>query len=273
MTDPSQDDRWDAAGGGQQPHAGDARPPSGPPSFDKGPSGPAPFPPSPHPDPHPSQSRYPPQGQYPPQGRYPPYPDRYSSAGLRPVGALSTAAVVLAAVVTGGELLSGLTGFGYSPDALWTAYDTVTVVTGLAWLASFIVTGIWLTRVRRNAELLAPAFHHQRAWGWAWAGWVVPVVSLWFPFQVVRDAVTASASTANPAAPHSPRPAFGLWWGTWLAGMVLTNAAGQQPIVNAAAGGVTIGGLHLLGAVCLVVSLTAWIRIVRTARSLQQAAG
>lgn len=262
MTDPSQDDRWGAPGGGQQPRAGDAQTSSGPPSFDKGPSGPAPFP------------SYPFPGQYPPQSQYPPpYPDRYPAAGLRPVGALSTAAVVLAAVVTGGELLSGLAGFAYSTDTLWTTYDTLTVVTSLAWLASFIVTGIWLTRVRRNAELLAPAFHHQRAWGWAWAGWVVPIVSLWFPFQVVRDAVTASASTANPAASHSPRPPFGLWWATWLAGTLLTNAAAQQPTVNAAAGGATIGGLHLLGAVCLVVSLWAWIKIVRTARSLQQAAG
>ena len=268
MTDPSQDDRWGAPGGGQQPHAGDARTPSGPPSFEKRPSGPAPFPSSPLPDPYPSQSQYPPQSPYPP-----PYPGRYPSAGLRPVGALSTAAVVLAAVVTGGELLSGLSGFAYSTGTLWTAYDTFTVVTSLAWLASFIVTGIWLTRVRRNAELLAPAFHHKRAWGWAWAGWVVPIVSLWFPFQVVRDAVTASASTGNPAASHSPRPPFGLWWGMWLAGMVLTNAASQQATVNVAAEGVTIGGLHLLGAVCLVVSLSAWIKIVRTARSLQQAAG
>ena len=37
---------------------------------------------------------------------------------------------------------------------------------------------------------------HARRSGWAWGGWVTPVVALWFPFQVVRDVRQA-------VSPHS----------------------------------------------------------------------
>lgn len=275
MTEPPQDDRWRTPGDPQQPPAGEPRGRSGPPSFEKGPSAPPPFPPFPQPQgQYPPQNQYPPENHYPPQGQYPPYPGQYQPAPavLRPVRALSTVVVVLAAVVTAGEVLGGLTGFAYSPSS-WSAYDTVTSLTSFVWLASFIVTCLWLTRVRANSELLAPTFHHERRWGWAWAGWLVPVVSFWFPFQVVRDAVTASASAGDPAAPRPSRPPFALWWGTWLAGLMLTNAASQQTTSVFVADGSTIGSLHLLGAICLGVSFYAWMRIVRTAQALQQAAG
>lgn len=286
MSEPPQDDRWRTPDQPEQPPTGGPQQPTGPPSFEKRPDDPPPspyaqpgqYPPGQFPppgQPYPSQPQHgQPQGQYPPPGQFAQYPGQYQPPPpvLRPVRALGSVVVVLAAVVTGGELLSGLTGFGYSAYT-WSAYDTLTSLTSLVWLASFVVTGIWLTRIRRNSELLAPTFHHKRRWGWAWAGWLVPVVSFWFPFQVVRDAVTASASAGDPAAPRPPRPPFALWWGTWLAGLALTNAASQQTTSDYLSSGSTIGPLHLLGALCLGASLYAWIKIVRTAVALQQAAG
>lgn len=188
---------------------------------------------------------------------------------LRPVRAMGTAVVAVSAVVTVGELLGGLTGVAYSGGA-WTVYDTITSV---AWLALFIVTGIWLTRLRRNADQLAPWFHHRRAWGWAWAGWVVPFVCAWFPFQVVRDAVTASASADTASAAAASRPPLGLWWATFLVSGILDNVAFEVSAVNSAADPTVIGGMHLLSNICFVVSLWAWIKIVRAGCALQSAAG
>ncbi|WP_380162723.1 DUF4328 domain-containing protein [Kineococcus sp. R86509] len=188
---------------------------------------------------------------------------------LRPIRAMGTAVVAVSTLVTAGELVGALTGFAYSSSA-WRVYDTIT---SLAWLALFIVTGIWLTRLRRNADQLAPWFHHQRAWGWAWAGWLVPIVSLWFPFQVVRDAVTASASADTTSVAAASRPPFGLWWATWLVSTILGNLALQVSTVDTAADLRVVGGMSLLGSICLVVSLWAWIKIVRTGSALQSAAG
>lgn len=65
-------------------------------------------------------------------------------------------------------------------------YNVVQYVSFGVQVAAWGVTSLWLSRSRSLACRLAPAATHTRAAGWAWLGWVVPVVS-WCPFQVVRD--------------------------------------------------------------------------------------
>jgi heme/copper-type cytochrome/quinol oxidase subunit 2 len=89
------------------------------------------------------------------------------------------------------------------------------VGTGLALfslVAGFVTGSMWLYRARRNAEVLAPQGRHTRSAGWAWGGWVTPVVALWFPFQVVRD-VRAALSPRSAAL-------IGFWWTLFLASEV-----------------------------------------------------
>lgn len=91
----------------------------------------------------------------------------------------------------------------------------------LAWAA--IVTALlligWLTVARRNAQRFDPYIHHH-ATPWAVFGWIVPVVSFWFPYQIMRD--TLAASDREPTEyPRDPRyPLLRAWWTTWLVSLV-----------------------------------------------------
>jgi hypothetical protein len=169
---------------------------------------------------------------------------------------------VLSGVAAAADLVIALTAFGADPTSAFDATTEVSVLGSLCWLAALVVTSVWLLRVRRNAERMSPFHHHVRSRGWAWAGWIVPVVSWWFPFQVVRDALTASAA-ARPG--RLPRPPLALWWGTWVASQVVSNVgAWVTSGVGPAAGAVQLLGVAVLG-----VALAAWIRVVRTATALQ----
>ncbi|MCI2240084.1 DUF4328 domain-containing protein [Paenibacillus sp. TRM 82003] len=193
---------------------------------------------------------------------------------LRPVQGLGTAALALAVAVTAGEGITALAGFGHTPGAPLTPYDVLTALTSLVWLAAFVVTCLWLTRVRRNSELLAPSHHHARNPVWAWAGWFVPVVSFWFPYQVVRDALDASAAAATPHRDRVRRPPLAPWWAGWLVGQFAVSAAARRATAPLDPGEASATGLlHLLGFAGLVVSLVAWFRVVRAAGALQAAAG
>ncbi|GAB3453648.1 DUF4328 domain-containing protein [Kineococcus endophyticus] len=181
---------------------------------------------------------------------------------LEPVGGLATAVLVLSAVVVAVDLLTALSSFGADPTSAFGVAPEVFALSTVCWLATLVVTSVWLLRVRRNAERMSPFHHHVRSRGWAWAGWMVPVVCWWFPFQVVRDALTASAA-AHPG--RLPRPPLALWWGTWVASQALTSTSSWV------GGGVgpAAGTVQLLGVAVLGVALAAWVRVVRTATALQ----
>lgn len=63
-------------------------------------------------------------------------------------------------------------------------------VTGLAFLA-------WFRRARINAE--GRGWHQRFARGWTLWGWIVPVVSLWIPLQVMDDIWQASFRAGRAA--------------------------------------------------------------------------
>ncbi|GAA2083264.1 hypothetical protein GCM10009759_01250 [Kitasatospora saccharophila] len=83
-------------------------------------------------------------------------------------------------------------------------------------LATAVLFLMWLYRARVNAEVIYP-HGHQHARGWAVGGWFVPLVQLWFPWQITTDVWKASA----PAGEHGiPRPVSAWpvhsWWATIL---------------------------------------------------------
>jgi Domain of unknown function (DUF4328) len=143
---------------------------------------------------------------------------------------LAVLAAVAAAVVVLLQIAVSLTSWGAAADFraavesggttmdVFTVYDGLVIVQPLALVGAYVVGCLWLWRARRNAEALAPHAPHARARGWIWAAWLVPFVSLVFPYQIVRDV----RAVCRPAG-----ALVGGWWTAWLAFLLATNVTSQ----------------------------------------------
>lgn len=92
-----------------------------------------------------------------------------------------------------------------------------------------IVFIVWLWRARINAE--SCGWQQRRARGWAFWGWVIPIVSLWIPFQLLGDIWRAGLPERKRT-----RTAWlpGLWWVGWLLSTFSDGrASGGYPFVPA----------------------------------------
>ncbi|TDW90440.1 uncharacterized protein DUF4328 [Kribbella pratensis] len=162
--------------------------------------------------------------------------------------------------------------------------DRLSRLGSLANLVLFLVAGVlvivWLWRARANAQFFCDAPHRHRR-GWVIGGWMVPIISLWFPVQVVDDVVRASSPYVWPrdgslqAAP--PAKVVRRWWGTYL-GMNLTSlfATTQQsnglaaPSASAALRGLDTGAsLSIVSTVLAVLSAIFMIQLIALVDRLQ----
>jgi hypothetical protein len=189
---------------------------------------------------------------------------------VRPTRGLGLGALVLSGVYLLAVVLSAVTAFpaaeryreatlagGSAVDVL-TPYDGVQALVLLSLVGAWVLTCSWLVRARANSEAMTP---HQptRARGWIWAGWLVPVVALWFPFQVVRDVLRAGRPGAGAL--------LGSWWATWLVGAGLQNAASRLVGLDGSVDPDTIGllgPLEAASALVLSASFVLWCLVVWT---------
>lgn len=152
----------------------------------------------------------------------------------RPLRGFGNAVIVLLSFQL--ALLAARLGVRYLPlpwHLLWLIgqldqhTNYLTLVTGIVFV-------MWFHRARINAE--ASGWRQRRARAWALWGWLVPVVNLWVPFQMMADIWRASL-------PEDQRGKTawlpGLWWLCLLAGC---GAGGWRPGLTwlAAAAGLLI---------------------------------
>jgi hypothetical protein len=131
-----------------------------------------------------------------------------------------------------------------------------------AGIAAYVVTCLWLAKCRKNAERFAPDYRQERGAVWAWLGWWVPIVSFWFPYQVVRDIRRASVQIRGDSA------ALGWWWLCWLVWLIGSRFAGNLLPEDASASGArgaaeALPLIETVNGVAIVVALVLWIRLVR----------
>lgn len=104
--------------------------------------------------------------------------------------------------------------------------DQLYAFTGLLQVGTLLLAGIfywvWLFRVRANAEALAPQVPQRRGKAWLIFGWIVPIVSFWFPKQIVDDIWTAS----DPQQ-RKPGGLAAAWWITWILSVFGSNLIGR----------------------------------------------
>ncbi|MEU6407221.1 DUF4328 domain-containing protein [Microbispora sp. NPDC046933] len=147
-------------------------------------------------------------------------------------------------------------------DALYGLSGLVETVVYVATAVMFLV---WLFRARANAETLSP-WPHRRARPWLIFGWIVPIVSFWFPKQIVDDIWTSSKpgaieETGNLATARRS----GLVWAWWLAWLVTTLAtrvvnrryanAEELPDIRDAAVFDIVGNVLTIGTAVLAIAV------------------
>ncbi|MEQ7128774.1 DUF4328 domain-containing protein [Actinopolymorpha sp. B11F2] len=139
--------------------------------------------------------------------------------------ALAVADAVLAAVMAWsfGVDDSLSSDMAAAPVIYTVAAGVVGLGYALAIVTSAVLFIIWMFRARHNAEVLCKA-RHRRARGWIIAGWIVPIVSLWFPKQLIDDIWLASDPSTPPeraTVQGLPRPPLVFAW--WVSLLVSTG--------------------------------------------------
>lgn len=221
---------------------------------------------------------YPPP-PYPPTALQQPYPPVPVYRVYRSGRGLAIAALVLAGLLTLVEVVEAILAWsagrtyvqaardGVPVETIFTAYDFSTVIWLLAVVPAYIVSCLWLWRARANAEVLS-ASPHKRSRGWVWAGWLVPVVSLWFPYQVVRDVWRATETRWTQAL-------LGWWWAAWLLDGAMTQVGSSlTPVAGQAAEGPAsaLGPVESVSALVAVVAFALWCQVVLRIVREQEAA-
>jgi hypothetical protein len=226
------------------------------------------YPPYPGPSEHPGEYPSYPTTPQPAIG-YPP-PAGYYIKEPEPARGLMSASIVFAVLLTCFEIIEaalawaaqsdyldaadeGLTGLDVS-----TPYDFAALPYLALLIAVYVVTCLWLHKVRTNAELIFPGAHHARSKGWVWGSWICPVVSLWFPFQIVRD-------VARDPREFKSNALIGWWWAFWLTSLIVGQISSRlvgfgeinRDLVSA------LGTAETINAVLATVACALWVTIVR----------
>ena len=84
------------------------------------------------------------------------------------------------------------------------AYRVLFVTGGLVFLA-------WFRRARISAE--GRGWHQRFARAWTFWGWIVPVLNLWIPLQIM-DGIWQASFPRRPRGPVAWLPT--LWWASWV---------------------------------------------------------
>ncbi len=114
---------------------------------------------------------------------------------------------------------------------------------------------VWFYRARINAE--RHGYRQRRARAWAFWGWIVPIVNIWFPFQIMGD-IWRAGLPAEQRGETAWLPA--LWWTCWLlsglgifgAGTMSANS-GSVPHIAADTNAASLCFLAIAGAMLIAI--------------------
>lgn len=201
------------------------------------------------------------ESPYAPPPPPPPTPWPYAT-GPRAAAptALAIATVALSVLFAAVTVIRSLTAWSAADDYreayadgqrsidVFTWYDGLSLLILPVMVAVYVVACLWLQEARKETD---PARHTRRS-AWVWFGWWVPIVSLWFPYQVVRDIRDGSGDAY--------RTGLGLWWASWLItlslGRVSSALVDDESTVDA------LPTVETIEAIACVLACVLWCRIV-----------
>ena len=141
----------------------------------------------------------------------------------------------------------------------------------------FIATGIVFMRWTSAAYQLVPAFTGhptERTPGWAIWGYIVPIASLWIPYQIVREISDAADPVAfdTGLGRFQSSPPIGLWWGVWVVWGILSQITSRIPEESYGTGDLSVP--QVLAVIVMVLTLVVTVlafQVVRRVDGDQQA--
>ena len=149
---------------------------------------------------------------------------------------------------------------GTAADQIVTAYDAMTVIIPITMISSWVITSLWLKKLHIAATAINPSAMRLKR-PWVFWSWIVPVVSLWFPKNIIEDLLKSEGSDESKSLIGKDTLT---WWLTWV-GFALVNNIGIVSAFDAADDYVPIRPeLELAGACLLTGAYLVWIRIVKT---------
>jgi len=166
---------------------------------------------------------------------------------LRPNAQRAKNAIVLIWIVLALEIVSLISGY-YKYDLLQTvanggvvttetatANDTREQIIGIVYLIASIISAItfiqWFRRAYFNLHLKVNHLSHSE--GWAAGSWFVPIISLYRPFQIMKELyqetkklLTRNGLTLDKNFLTSP---LSLWWTLWIGNNIIGQIFFRYP--------------------------------------------
>lgn len=144
----------------------------------------------------------------------------------------------------------------------------VFIAFGVAAIACYIVSAVWLYRASANAQAIDPDPDRMRP-GWALGWFAIPIANLWMPFRAVKQCWNSSIH--GPGALGAAAPGFfAIWWSCWIGAdilAVLSYRMSSQPGVGAQ---YPVLWIDATQGIVACVSAMLWIRIMRGVAAAQQ---
>ena len=151
---------------------------------------------------------------------------------FRPLQGLASVVMVLLAFVIGAIVVRLGVQLLRGDMPRWRYDETIGVLDNVANCTIFVLSilfVVWLHRARINAERLG--YRQRHSPGWTFWGWIIPIVNLWFPVQILGD-IWRPGQPERKQRHHLPQlPA--LWWTCWLVSG-LTVAMSGRPATSGA---------------------------------------
>lgn len=148
---------------------------------------------------------------------------------------------------------------GVEASKIVTTYNNLSIIVPITMIGAWIFTSKWMQELYDQAVKTNPTSMRLKK-NWTVWGWLVPVVSLWFPKRMIDDLLKANAAkSSDPITAKDSQ----LWWMTWIS-FSLINNLGVVALLSADKTYIPIRPELEIAAACMLTgSYFVWIRIVR----------
>lgn len=131
------------------------------------------------------------------------------------------------------DLLNDVSNGVAVSDEAFAANDLREQAIGYVYLVAFIVSAVffilWFRRAYYNLQVRTGNCQHSD--GWAAGSWFVPIISLYRPYQMMKELATETSSLLSIASGKevkSDTDTIGIWWALWI----ITNYIGNYIFKN-----------------------------------------